>query len=361
MGILDTIITNRQNTGLQEFRPDETLREILSMVEKERDKNILRHRYGLDNAPEKTLAAIGQEHNLTRERVRQIEKDILKHLKKSSTKSQSFAKAKEFLLSMVAEHGRIIAEENLILRLNLQSVSERNAVLFLLHLIEELDNFIHENYKKSWVYVLFNNDLMRKSVEESKTILSTHAKPLASAEFLGHFKQTEFYEQNKNELTDKVILNFLSLAIDIEKNVFEEWGLLTWKEIKPKDVGDKAYLVMKNHKKPEHYGIITEMINKAGFDNRTAYKETVHNELIKDPRFVLVGRCIYGLSEWGFKPGVVSDVIKEVLSLAGEPLTREKIIDEVLKLRVVKKNTILVGLSNRKLFKKVGRNLYALN
>jgi hypothetical protein len=360
MGILDTIITTRQHTNLQEFKPEETLREIFSLVEKERDRVILRHRYGLENAPEKTLAAIGQEHNLTRERVRQIEKDIIRHLKKNAGKSQGFVKAKEFLLGMVAEHGRIIAEENLLLRLNLQTVSERNSVLFLLHLIEELDNFIHDNYKKSWVYVLFNNDLMHGSLEESKKILKNHGKPLASEEFLKHFKQTEFYIQNQAELTDQVILNFLSLALEIEKNVFEEWGLADWKEIKPKDVGDKAYLVMKNHKKSEHYGVITEMINKAGFDNRTAYKETVHNELIKDPRFVLVGRGIYGLSEWGYKPGVVADVIKEILQASPEPLPREKIIEEVLKRRMVKKNTILVGLSNKKQFKKVGRNLYAL-
>lgn len=360
MGILDTIITNRQSVNLLEFKPEETLREILNLVEKERDKKILRHRYGLENHEEKTLAAIGQEHNLTRERVRQIEKDILKHLKKNSVKSQSFSKAKEFLLNLVAEHGRVIAEENLLMRLNLQSVAERNAVIFLLHLIEELDNFIHENYKKAWVYVLFNNDLLSKSTEVSKQILENHQKPIASQDFVKHFKETEFYKENQNELSDKVILNFLSLALEIEKNVFEEWGLGTWKEIKPRDVGDKAYLVMKNTKKPLHYGEITEAINKAGFDSRKAFKETVHNELIKDTRFVLVGRGIYALSEWGYKPGVVADVIKEVLVDSNQPLSRDKIIEEVLKRRMVKKNTILVGLSNRKLFNKVGRNLYAL-
>lgn len=360
MGILDTIITNRQHVNLLEFNPDETLREILSLVEKERDKKILRHRYGLENHEEKTLAAIGQENNLTRERVRQIEKDILKHLKKNASKSQSFVKAKDFLLNMVAEHGKVVAEENLLLRLNLESPSERNAVIFLLHLIEELDYFIHNNYKKSWVYVLFNPELLHKSVETGKNILSQKGKPLVSEDFLNHFKETEFYKTYQNELSDKVILNFLSLAIEIERNVFSEWGLNSWKEITPRDVGDKAYLVIKNHKQPLHYGEITELINKAGFDNRKAYKETVHNELIKDKRFVLVGRGIYALSEWGYKPGVVSDVITEVFKDLGQPLTREQIIEEVLKRRMVKKNTILVGLSNRKLFEKVGKNSYSL-
>jgi DNA-directed RNA polymerase delta subunit len=127
-----------------------------------------------------------------------------------------------------------------------------------------------------------------------------------------------------------------------------------------KEVGDKAYLVLKQHNKPEHYSEITNLINKAKFDARVAYKETVHNELIKDKRFILVGRGIYALSEWGFKPGVVADVIKEILVEAQKPLPKDKIIEEVLKKRHVKKNTILVGLSNKQYFKKVDKNLYTL-
>jgi hypothetical protein len=117
---------------------------------------------------------------------------------------------------------------------------------------------------------------------------------------------------------------------------------------------------MKHHGKPEHYSVITDMINNAKFGHRTAYKETVHNELIKDPRFVLIGRGIYALGEWGYKAGVVGDVIADVIKAAGKPLTREQIIDGVLSRRVVKKNTVLVGLSSKERFKKVGKNLYDL-
>jgi len=185
-------------------------------------------------------------------------------------------------------------------------------------------------------------------------------KPVKEQEFLENFKKTEYYQRNPEELNDKVILNFLDLAHKIEKNVFDEWGLVQWKQIVPKDVGDKAYLVLKQHGKPEHYSKITELINDSKFDNRTAYKETVHNELIKDNRFILVGRGIYALSEWGYKPGVVADVIREILNSSQKPLPKDRIIEEVLKRRHVKRNTILVGLSNKKLFKKVEKNLYAL-
>jgi DNA-directed RNA polymerase delta subunit len=359
MGILDTIIHTKQNESLTQFRAGDVVKELLSQL-KERDRQILTHRYGLEGQPTKTLAAIGAQQNLTRERVRQIEKDLMKQIKKSGAKLLSFSKTKEFLLDIITEHGRIIAEENLLLYLNVKDAEEKNSIIFLLHLIEELEHFIHDNYKKSWVAVLFNQELLHGSVAESKKILEEQKRPLALDEFLTHFKKTEFFQKNQAELSDKVILNFLELAVEIEKNVFGGWGLVYWKEISPKDVGDKAYLVMKHHGKPEHYSVITEMINKNKFDARTAYKETVHNELIKDPRFILIGRGIYALSEWGYRSGVVADVIIEVLKSSQNPLGRDKIIEEVLKKREVKKNTILVGLSNKKLFKKVGKNLYAL-
>lgn len=358
MGILDTIITTKQNETIQHMRPTEIVKEILQSL-KDRDRQILAHRYGLEGREIKTLAAIGQEQSLTRERVRQIEKDLMKQLKKSSSKYPSFTATKEFILNIISEHGRIIAEENLLLNLNIRDEQEKNAVIFLLNLIEELDNFIHENYKKNWVMVLFKESLLHEFVGHGKKIIAEQQKPLQSDEFLTHFKQTEFYLAHQADLNDKTIVNFLELAVEIEKNVFGEYGLSHWKEIIPKDVGDKAYLVMKYHKKPEHYSAITEMINKAKFDTKTAYKETVHNELIKDQRFVLIGRGIYALAEWGFKPGVVSDVIAEILKKHGQPMPKEKIIEEVMKVRLVKKNTILVSLSNKKLFKKVGKNLYA--
>jgi hypothetical protein len=359
MGILDTIIQTKQTESLSQFKPSDVVKEVLALL-KERDRRILINRYGLEGSQNQTLAAIGLEQNLTRERVRQIEKDLLRQLKKTSLQKQSFADAKEFLLSIVAEHGRIIAEESLLMHLNISDAKEKNALIFILHLIEELDHFIHQNYKKAWVSVLFKEDLLSGFVAESKRIISEKNTPVPAEDFLEHFKRTEFYKQNQSELSDRIILNYLELTVEIEKNVFGHWGLSLWKEVKPKDVGDKAYLVMKHHKKPEHYSTITEMINKAGFDERKAYKETVHNELIKDQRFILIGRGIYALSEWGYKPGVVADVIMEILKQSPQPLGKEKIIEEVLKRRMVKKNTILVGLSNKKLFTKVGKNSYAL-
>lgn len=129
MGILDTIIHTKQAENLNSFRPKEIVAEILNLL-KERDRQILANRYGLLGKEVKTLAAIGLEHGLTRERVRQIEKDLIRNLRKSTLKLDSFAQTKNFLMTVIVEHGRIIAEENLMLHLNIKDQDEKNSIVF---------------------------------------------------------------------------------------------------------------------------------------------------------------------------------------------------------------------------------------
>ncbi len=360
MGILDTIITSNQQESLQQFELGLIVSRILEPL-REREQAILKQRYGLQGNKIQTLKTVGEEQNLTRERVRQIEKELLKNLKRGVQELETFTQARDLLLTTIGEHGGLMAEHRLMKHLGAESESDINALRFLLNLIVELEVHSEDKHiRHSWAKLGFDKKFLHDFVAETKQILSNHGKPLAGEEFIKQFTNSEFFKKNEDKLPEHVTINYLHAATGVNKNSFGEFGLHGWSEIKPKDVGDKAYLVMKHHGKPEHYSVITELINKQGLDKRTAYKETVHNKLIKDKRFVLVGRGIYALTEWGYKPGVVSDIIKEVLTEAKKPLTRDEIIEAVMKRRIVKKNTILVGLSNRKLFSKVGKNLYGI-
>jgi hypothetical protein len=109
-----------------------------------------------------------------------------------------------------------------------------------------------------------------------------------------------------------------------------------------------------------HFVDIAKKINEAGFDTRVAYPATIHNELILDDKYVLVGRGIYALKEWGYKPGVVLDVIKDTIRKAPKPLTRDGIIEEVLKNRMVKRSTVILALMNKKHFAKNPDGSYQL-
>lgn len=360
MGILDTIIDTKRSDLVKEFEPLVTIGKILDQL-KDRDREILSRRYGLHGSNEQTLEAIGKDLKLTRERVRQIEKALLKQLRTQATNHEGVRHTRDMLQSMLLEHGGIMAEADLLERLGVEAIEEANAVRFLFLLIEEVESIRgHVHVRDAWKALQFDTVLFNEFIVESRKVLEDAGKPHGSERFLEKFKTTDFYKQHSEHLPDKVILNFLNTARHISKNAFGEYGLAAWRDITPRDVGDKAYLVLKHHGKPEHYTNITELINKHHSTSRKAYKETTHNELIKDKRFVLVGRGIYALAEWGYRPGVVADVIAEVLQEVGKPLTRDEIITEVMKRRMVKKNTILVGLSNRKRFAKVGKNQYQL-
>ena len=138
------------------------------------------------------------------------------------------------------------------------------------------------------------------------------------------------------------------------------WGLAKWPTVNPKNIRDKIYVILENNKQPMHFSDIAAAIEESNFKRKNVTIQAIHNELIKDPRFILIGRGIYALDSWGYKKGTVSDIIVDAMKKAGRPLTREEIVREVLHSRKVKETTILLNLQNKKLFEKVDKNSYTL-
>jgi len=69
---------------------------------------------------------------------------------------------------------------------------------------------------------------------------------------------------------------------------------------------------------------------------------TMHNELIKDERFDLVGRGKYALSEWGFYGGTVAELVSEILKKK-KSMTEDELIKAVLERKMVKESTIKIN------------------
>jgi hypothetical protein len=161
-------------------------------------------------------------------------------------------------------------------------------------------------------------------------------------------------ERYKNE---EVIRRWLLMTKGISKNPLGEWGLMSSPNIKAKGMKDYAFLVIRRHGSPIHFREVAKLITE--LFGKKAHVATTHNELIKDPRFVLVGRGLYALSEWGYMSGVVRDVIKNIIEKNG-PLSKDEIIQKVMKERYVKPNTITVNLQNQKYFKKDKDGKYSI-
>ncbi|MDP1629616.1 MAG: hypothetical protein Q8L57_03285, partial [bacterium] len=160
---------------------------------------------------------------------------------------------------------------------------------------------------------------------------------------------------------DQIIASWVDLSKRISSNPFGEYGLTSWPEIRPQGVRDKAYLVIKKEKTPLHFLQISRLIEKTFQSHRPVHYQTVHNELIKDGRFVLVGRGTYALNEWGYEPGTVKEVIASILKNAKKPMTKNEILEAVTRQRQVKELTVIFNLQNRKYFQRSADGRYALS
>ena len=153
---------------------------------------------------------------------------------------------------------------------------------------------------------------------------------------------------------NKLFYSLLKASNNIAQSKLGYWGMNDWSEIKPKTISAKIYLVLRENKSPMHFREIAEKINEVKFDKKNANPATVHNELILGDRYILIGRGIYTLSEWGYKSGTVTNIISDILANSSKKMHRDEIIDNVLKQRLIKKNTILLALSDNNKFDKKG-------
>jgi hypothetical protein len=328
-------------------KPKSVVKRLLAVLP-ERAQHVVVSRYGLGkNTTPVTLEAIGQEYGITRERVRQIENYALASIRKSDayTKEQP---AFDELRTVIEDMGTLVAEDELLESLA-KDQSTRNHIHLMLvlgdafskeketeefrhrwHIDQDIADRVHASLRR--LYDALDDDEL---VEESALVDS----------FL-----EELQDLNAAYKDEEILRRWLSVSKSIGKNPLGEWGRAHSPNVRVKGMRDYAYLVIKRHGSPMHFREVASTISD--LFKRKAHEATCHNELIKDDRFVLVGRGIYALKEWGYSAGPVREVITEILRRQGA-LTRDEVIDAVRKERYVKDNTIFINLQDTNRF---GRN-----
>ena len=339
-------------TASVSFKPKNVVKRLLSSLP-DRAREVLIYRYGLGaDTRRMTLDAIGKKYGITRERVRQIENYGIAHVRKSEeykNEKAAFAEMEALLHTL----GGIVVEDDFLGHVS-KDKSLQNHIHFLLVVGEPFRKKKEdEEFRHRWHV----NEELSKKVEEALRKLYSNLDNqdlLPENEMVNRFLQhlEDVSERYKNQ---EVVKRWLMISKAIGKNALGDWGVSQSSNIKTKGMRDYAFLVIRKHGSPIHFRYVAKQIEK--MFNKKAHVATTHNELIKDPRFVLVGRGLYALAEWGYAPGVVRDVIRQVLEKGG-PMTKEEIIDKVLKERYVKENTIVVNLQNPKYFKKDKDNKY---
>jgi hypothetical protein len=333
---------------------EELVNGVLASIDREREREIVSRRFGLFDRKE-TLEQIGEMLGITRERVRQLEKSVVINLKSSVEKGSipNVADFEENILDILKENGGVARVSELTKQLTKDATREEQArVAFLSQLcpalivINEDDNF-------------YNSVGVRKTHDE-KAIKALVAKLIDTIKEIGEPKEISAIAKAATMSDEKQVAALASTSKQLA-TLNGRWGLIKWPMVNPKNIRDKIYVILKENGKHMHFNEISEAIKDSDFKRKDVTTQAVHNELIKDKRFVLIGRGIYALKEWGYDKGTVADIITDVLKQAGEPLHRDEIVKRVLKSRFVKETTILLNLQGKPQFKRVAKATYALS
>jgi len=338
------------------FKPKQVNRNLL-LVLPERTRDIVTSRFGLGDEPRrKTLESIGERYGITRERVRQIENFALQTIKKSPV-FEEHQEAFDELHGVCTSLGCVVAEDDILEHVS-KDESVRNHVFFLLLLGEPFERTKEDDhFKCRWIV---DNELAKKV---HQALHALHGD-FSEDDIVSHTEILEAFKKRLSGVPDAyrkedVLERWLNLSKIVERNPLGEWGLSSSPNIRARGIRDYAYLVIRRHGSPLHFTEVAKTINQL-FD-RPAHIATCHNELIKDKeRFVLVGRGLYGLAEWGYANGVVRDVIKRLLEAEGA-MSKEDLVEKVLLERHVKENTVVVNLQNKKYFKRTKDGRYSLS
>ena len=327
--------------------------DVLSSIEREREREIVSRRFGLFDRRE-TLEQIGELLGITRERVRQLEKAVVTKLKASASKGDyaEVLKLQEVFVQELHSMGMAARVADLSSRLTKDnSKIDQAQISFLASLCPKL-------------VVLDENDFYYHAVaiasEHGKGDLKDQVNAVVDA--IKKINEPAGIEKVAEVVGDKSVAHVRALA-SLSKQVAHlngRWGLVKWPMVNPKNIRDKISVILYENGKQMHFNEIAAAIKASSFKRKDVTTQAIHNELIKDDRFVLIGRGIYALKEWGYKKGTVADVITEVLRKANEPLHRDEIVKRVLKNRYVKETTILLNLQGKPQFKRVAKATYAL-
>lgn len=322
------------------YSPKSVTKDLLAGLP-DRVRRVLTDRFGLSSGGKgRTLEAIGKEYGITRERIRQIESGGIASVRDSQSYTEH-ARTLEELKKVIAELGGVLSETT-ILTIVPKNEAEKNHLLFIL----TVGHTFGEKREDADFHRRWHVDAsLAEAVEDALLSLYETIEPTAlmpEDEFLRAFTKA-LKDAGVKPKSDEILVRWLKLSKRLGRNPLGEWGRTESPHVRIKNTRDFAYLTLKRHGSPMHFTEVARGIRE--LFKREAHPATTHNELIKDGRFVLVGRGLYALKEWGYAPGVVRDVIRNVLSRDGA-LSRQEIIERVKRERYVKDATIVVNLQH---------------
>jgi hypothetical protein len=342
-----------QETPTKSVAITEAVNDILATIDREREREIVSRRFGLFDRKE-TLEQIGELLGITRERVRQLEKSVVTRMKHAAEQGElpHIPEVEESFITTIDTNGGVMRIADLATALTEEgSKLDQAKVSFLAQLCPRLIVINDDDH--------FHHSAAVATLHDEKSLKSLVEKLIKTVKEIGEPKPIEHIAETAGMKNSSHAAALASTSKHLA-TLNDHWGLMKWPIVNPKNIRDKIYVILKQNGKHMHFNDIAGAIKESDFKRKDVTTQAIHNELIKDKRFVLIGRGIYALKEWGYERGTVADIISDVLKTAGEPLHRDEIVKRVLKSRYVKETTILLNLQSKPQFKRVAKATYTL-
>lgn len=340
-------------TDTPKLHTENAINDVLSAIPKEREREIIARRFGLFDRKE-TLEQIGELLGITRERVRQLEKAVITNLKTQAAdkKLPRITEVEQTFITLLKETGGMARISDLSAQLTKDTDRSGQArISFLAQLCPKLV-VIDEND-------IYHLSIAIKGQQDEKSIKKQIGTVIDAVKSIGKPATVEQIAKQAG-YSDVAPVQALASTSKRIATLHGMWGLTSWPTVNPKNIRDKIYVILQQKGSHMHFSDIAAAIKDSSFKRKEVTTQAIHNELIKDKRFVLIGRGLYALKEWGYSTGTVSDIIEEVLREAGQPLHRDEIVQKVLKSRHVKETTILLNLQSKPRFKRTAKATYTL-
>jgi len=258
--ILDTIIHLNHEDRVRHFTPSEFLKTVFSLLS-EKEREILRRHFGLYGTESETLENIGKSFGITRERVRQIAVGAIKKMRNDTQFLEMRDRVESVLSHILHKYGGVMEEVMLIEALLAETdtlptnKTEReseyaNMQFILQQLMPDQFIMVHGDwYRRGWRLLDHPEELTNNALADLHALVEEKAKPLPFEDiFIAYQEKPSYHEifklatQNplveegaEEESVRRILYTLMHLSSKMANNILDEWGLLTWPTVRPKD------------------------------------------------------------------------------------------------------------------------------
>lgn len=332
-----------------------------------RERKVLFWRYGISDGTSLTLQEIGGKlDNISRERVRQLQKRGLQTLKRlyNGQGQRSLKPVLDYLEHAFREQGGLLSEGELESRFredSLVTVGNVNLVGFL-DLMSEIDDRILY-FKKQRFFALsaYSKDLITRIQSKMGDLMREQKTPLSQEALLAKFRGTDLYREIQGGSPDGFLLACLRVHPKAKQI---EPGLFGCDSPSIKRLG-AIVTALREIGEPSHYTVITQRTNAFLSPNEQFTERALHAKLGQHPDIFVWTRLrgTYGLKEWGLEHGLsYVDAIEEILLEAGRPLSFEQVIERISAHREhFDEGSVAITLSTHTKFKSLVNRTYGLS